>query len=88
MWVESNLIIPDKAYAPLEIVEMALDLIPTSKRLLGSDTSQGNTELSRAWTAPSKHILDQVIIDRYKLVYHKFKTKWTYNRLRLNFDPR
>ena len=40
------LIIPSKEYALLEIVVMALELVPTFKRLLGSDTLQGNIELS------------------------------------------
>ncbi|KAL0006549.1 hypothetical protein SO802_008051 [Lithocarpus litseifolius] len=57
---------------------MASELIPISERLLGSDTPQGNTELPRARAVPSKHIPDQVITDRYGLVYHASKTKWTY----------
>ena len=58
MWVGSNLIIADKEYALLETVVMALELTPASKRLLDSDTPQGNTKLPRAWTASNKHILD------------------------------
>ena len=63
MWVGSNLIIPDKEYAPLELTS-------ASKRLLGNDTPQDNTKLSRAWTASNKHIPDQDIIYRYGIVYH------------------
>ena len=70
MWVGSNLIIPDKEYAPLETVVMALELTSAPKRFLGNDTPQGNTKLSRAWTASNKHIPDQDIIDRYGIVYH------------------
>ena len=70
MWVGSNLIIPDKEYASLETVLMALKLTSASKRLLGNDTPQGNTKLSRAWTVSNKHILDQDIIDWYGIVYH------------------
>ena len=66
----SNLIIPDKEYASWETVVMALELTSASKRLLGNDTPQGNTKLSRAWTALNKHITDQDIIDRYGIVYH------------------
>ena len=39
------LIIPGKEYALLEIVVMALKLVPTSKRFPGSNTPKGNTEL-------------------------------------------
>ena len=39
------LIILGKEYALLEIVVLALELVPTSKRLLGRDTPQDNTEL-------------------------------------------
>ena len=70
---------------------MALELIPASKRLLGNDTPQGNTELPKAWTIPSKHILDQVIIDRYGLVYHAFmrsKRNGLTIRLGPSFDSR
>ena len=55
MWVRSDLIILDKEYASLEIVVMALELVLTSKRLLGSDIPQGNTEVSRSQVAPSKY---------------------------------
>ena len=55
MWVRPDLIILDKEYASLEIVVMALELVLTSKRLLGSDIPQGNTELSRSQVAPSKY---------------------------------
>ena len=37
------LIIPSKEYALLETVVMALELVSATKRLLGSDTPQGNT---------------------------------------------
>ena len=37
---------------------------------------QGNTKLPRSWAVMSKCIIDQVIHDRYRLVYHAFKTKW------------
>ena len=53
----SDLIIYDKEYTSLETVVMAPELVPTSKRLLGSDTSQGNTDLSRLWTVPNKYNL-------------------------------
>ena len=39
------MIILDKEYAYLVIVVMALELVPASKRLLGIDIPQGNTEL-------------------------------------------
>ena len=68
MWMGSNLIIPDKEYASLETVVMALELVPASNRLLGSDTPQGNTELSRSWAAPSKYIPDQSMPNRRGLV--------------------
>ena len=48
----------------IETVVMALELVPASKRLLGSNTPQGNTKLPRTWVVPSKHIPEQVIIDR------------------------
>ena len=38
------MIIPDMEYILLETVVVALELISASKRLLGSDTPQGNTE--------------------------------------------
>ena len=37
MWVGPNSIIPNKEYASLETVAMALELVPTSKRLLDSN---------------------------------------------------
>ena len=50
----SILIIPGKEYALLETVVMALELVSASKRLLGSDTPQGNTQLPGTWAIPTK----------------------------------
>ena len=58
------MIIPDKEYAPLEVVVMALELNPASKRSPGSDTSQGNTELLGTWAVPSKRTPEQVIMEQ------------------------
>ena len=55
MWVGPDLIIPDKEYASLKTAVMALELIPTSKRLLSNDIPQGNTKLPRSRAAPGKH---------------------------------
>jgi len=55
---------------------MALELVPASKGLLDNGISQGNTELLRTWTVPSKRIPNQVIIDRCGLVYHASRTEW------------
>ena len=44
MWVGFDVIIPDIEYISLETVVVALELIFASKRSLGSNTSQGNTE--------------------------------------------
>ena len=44
----SNLIIPDKEYASLETVVIALELVLDSNRVLDRDTPQGNTELPRS----------------------------------------
>ena len=55
MWVGPNLIIPDKECVSLETMVMALELVPASKRLLGSDIPQGNTELPRSRAATSKY---------------------------------
>ena len=62
----------------IETKVMALELVPAFKRLLGSDIPQGNTELPRTWVVPDKHVLGQVILDRYGLLYHASKTRWTY----------
>ena len=51
----SDLIIPDMEHASLEMVEMTLELVPYSKRLLDSDIPQGNTRLPRSWVVPSKY---------------------------------
>ena len=55
MWVEPDLIILDNEYASLVTVVMALELIPASKKLHGSDISQGNTELPRSRATPGKY---------------------------------
>ena len=55
MWVGPDLIILDKEYASLEIMSMALELIPASKRLLGSDVSQGITEFLKSRAALGKY---------------------------------
>ena len=55
---------------------MALELVPASKGLLGSGIPQGNNELLRTWTSPSKCFPDQVIIDLCGLVYHASKMEW------------
>jgi len=57
-------IVPDKEYAPLEAVVVALELSSASKRLPGSDTPQGNTKLLGPWTVLSKGIYEQVIMGR------------------------
>ena len=64
----SNLIIPDKEYASLEIVVMALELVPASNRLLGSDTLQGNTVPPRSRAVLSKYIPDQSMPNQHGLV--------------------
>ena len=68
MWVGSNLIIPYKEYASLEIVVMVLELVPTSNRLLDSDTPQGNTKLPRSRAISSKYIPDQSMPNWHGLV--------------------
>ena len=50
------MIIPDKEYDTLETVAMVLELVPTSKRLLGSDIPQGDTELPRSQATSGKYI--------------------------------
>ena len=40
---------------PLGVVIMALELVPTSKRLFGSDILQGNTEQSRHGHSEESH---------------------------------
>ena len=50
------MIIPDKEYDTLETVAMVLELVPTSKRLLGSDIPQGDTELPRSRATSGKYI--------------------------------
>ena len=60
------------------MVVIASELVPTSKRLLGSDIPQGNTRLPKTQAVLSKHIPDQVKIDRLKLAFDMFKTRWTY----------
>jgi len=62
MCVGSKVIIPDKEYALIKAVVVALELSSASKRSLGSDTPQGNTELPGLWTIPSKGISEQVIM--------------------------
>ena len=57
------MIIPNKEYVPLEAMVVALELSSASKRLAGSDTPQGNTELLGTWPIPSKGISEQVIMD-------------------------
>ena len=73
VWVGSNLIIPDKEYASLETVVIALELVLASNRVLGKDTPQGNTELPRSWVVPSKYIPDQSMPNRHGLVWHAIK---------------
>ena len=55
VWVGPDLIIPDKEYASLETMVMALELVLASRRLLGSDIPQGNNELPRSWAALGKY---------------------------------
>ena len=55
VWVKPNLIILDKEYASLETVAMALELVPTSKRLLDSGNPQGNSKLPRSRATPGKY---------------------------------
>ena len=62
----------------IETEVMALELVPTTKRLLDSDIPQDNTELPRTWAISDKHIPSQVILDRCGLLYHASKTRWTY----------
>ena len=68
MWEGFDLIILAKEYALLETVVMALELVPASNRLLGSDTSQSNTELPRSRAVPSKYIPDQSMPNWHGLV--------------------
>ena len=56
MWVGPNLIILDKEYTSLETVIMALELVPSSKKLLGNNIPQGNTDLPRLRAVPGKYI--------------------------------
>ena len=79
MWVGFDLIIHSKEYASLETVVMGLELFPASKRLLGNNTPQGNTELLRSWAISRKCIPNRVIPDQYGLVYHASKMKWAYH---------
>ena len=65
-------------HALLGTVIMASELVPTSKRLLGSNILQGNIKLSRTQAVLSKHIPDQVKIDRQGLASDTFKTRWTH----------
>uniref|UniRef100_A0A7N2KNB8 Uncharacterized protein n=1 Tax=Quercus lobata TaxID=97700 RepID=A0A7N2KNB8_QUELO len=67
-----------KGISSIETEVMALELVPTSKRLFDNDILQGNTELPRTGAVPNKHILGQVILDRCGLLYHASKTRWTY----------
>ena len=60
------------------MVLMASKLVPTSKRLLNNDTSQGNTRLPRTQAALGKHIPDQVKVDRLGLAPNMFKTRRTH----------
>ena len=64
----SNLIIFYKEYASLETVVMALELVLASNILLGSNTSQGNTELPRSRIVSSKYIPDQSMPNQHGLV--------------------
>ena len=57
---------------------MVSELVPTSKRLLSSVTSQGNTRLPRTQAALGKHIPDQVEVDRLGLAPDTFKTRRTH----------
>ena len=57
---------------------MASELVPASKRLLGNDIPQGNTRLPRTQVVLSKHIPDQVKVDRQGLTSDTFKTRWTH----------
>ena len=63
-------------YALLRTVVMALELVPTSKRLLGNGIPQGNIRLSRIQAVPNKHTLDQVNVDRLVLASGMLKTRW------------
>ena len=58
------MIIPIQEYAPLEIAIMALELISASKRLPGSNTPQGNTELPRMQIVLSECSPEQAIMDQ------------------------
>ena len=51
------MIILGKEYASSKTIIVALGLVPASKRLLGSDTPQGNTEQPRSWAILSKYTL-------------------------------
>ena len=55
---------------------MALEMVPASKRMFGSDTPQGNTGMLRTLDVLGNCTLDQVILNRYGLVYDMFRTRW------------
>ena len=59
------------------IVVLALELIPASKRMFGSDTPHGNTRMPRTLDVLGNYIPDQVILDWHGLVSDMFRTRWT-----------
>ena len=61
VWVGSDVIIPNMEYILLETVVVALELIFASKRLLGSNTPQGNTEPPERYVVLGIRNLEQTI---------------------------
>ena len=57
---------------------MASELVLTSKRLFDNDIPQGNIRLPRMQAVLSKHIPNQVKIDRQGLASDTLKTRWTH----------
>ena len=58
---------------------MALELVPASKRLLGSDIPQGTIRPLRMLAFPSKNATVQVVVDQQGLASHMFKTRWAHH---------
>ena len=56
---------------------MALELVPASKKMFGSDIPQGNIGMPRTLDVLDNYTPDPVILDRHKLVSDMFETIWT-----------
>jgi len=64
VWVGFDVIFPDMEYISLETVVVTLELIFASKRSLGSNTSQGNTEPLGRYVVSGIHNPKQTINSR------------------------